>query len=74
MKFLVMAAAVAVFLLKPASLPDVSVAQAALPTGQALIDEEVLAAAGVTDLEPYRAAEGDGELIADLFVDPAPLR
>jgi citronellol/citronellal dehydrogenase len=43
-------------------------------TGQALIDDEVLAAAGVTDLEPYRAAEGDGELIADLFVDPAPLR
>jgi citronellol/citronellal dehydrogenase len=43
-------------------------------TGQTLIDDEVLAAAGVTDLEPYRAAEGDGELIADLFVDPAPLR
>jgi citronellol/citronellal dehydrogenase len=43
-------------------------------TGQALIDDEVLAAGGVTDLEPYRAAEGDGELIADLFVDPAPLR
>jgi citronellol/citronellal dehydrogenase len=43
-------------------------------TGQALIDDEVLAAAGITDLEPYRAAEGDGELIADLFVDPAPLR
>jgi citronellol/citronellal dehydrogenase len=46
-------------------------------TGQALIDDEVLAAAGVTDLERYRArppAEGDGELIADLFVDPGPLR
>jgi len=43
-------------------------------TGQTLIDDEVLAAAGVTDLEPYRAGEGDGELIADLFVDPAPLR
>ena len=43
-------------------------------TGQALIDDEVLAAAGVTDLAPYGAAEGDGELIADLFVDPAPLR
>ena len=43
-------------------------------TGQSLIDDEVLAAAGVTDLEPYRAAEGDGELIGDLFVDPAPLR
>ena len=43
-------------------------------TGQALIDDEVLAAAGVSDLEPYRAAPGDEELIADLFVDPAPLR
>jgi citronellol/citronellal dehydrogenase len=39
-------------------------------TGQSLIDDEVLAAAGVTDLEPYRAAPGDGELIGDLFVDP----
>ena len=35
-----------------------------------LIDDEVLAAAGVTDLEPYRAGPGDGELIGDLFVDP----
>src|SRR4051794_16837508 len=43
-------------------------------TGQTLIDDEVLAAAGVTDLEPYRAGEGDAELAADLFVDPAPLR
>jgi citronellol/citronellal dehydrogenase len=43
-------------------------------TGQALIDDEVLAAAGVDDLEPYRAAPGDEELIPDLFVDPAPLR
>jgi citronellol/citronellal dehydrogenase len=43
-------------------------------TGQTLIDDEVLAEAGVTDLERYRAAPGDGELIADLFVDPAPLR
>src|SRR5215203_2135428 len=43
-------------------------------TGQSLIDDEVLAAAGVTDLERYRAGEGDGELIRDLFVDPAPLR
>ena len=43
-------------------------------TGQALIDDEVLAAAGVTDLERYRAGEGDGDLIGDLFVDPAPLR
>jgi citronellol/citronellal dehydrogenase len=43
-------------------------------TGQSLIDDEVLAAAGITDLEPYRAGPGDGELIGDLFVDPAPLR
>jgi citronellol/citronellal dehydrogenase len=41
-------------------------------SGQSLIDDEVLAAAGVTDLERYRAGEGDGELIGDLFVDPAP--
>ena len=43
-------------------------------TGQTLIDDEVLARAGITDLEPYRAGKGDGELIADLFVDDAPLR
>jgi citronellol/citronellal dehydrogenase len=43
-------------------------------TGQSLIDDEVLAAAGVTDLERYRAGHGEGELIGDLFVDPAPLR
>jgi citronellol/citronellal dehydrogenase len=43
-------------------------------TGQTLIDDEVLAVAGITDLERYRAAEGDGELIGDLFVDPSPLR
>jgi citronellol/citronellal dehydrogenase len=43
-------------------------------TGQTLIDDEVLAAAGVTDLEQYRAAPSDEELIGDLFVDPAPLR
>ena len=35
-------------------------------TGNAYIDDEVLAAAGVTDLERYRA--GDGELALDLFV------
>src|SRR5215216_7863441 len=41
-------------------------------TGNAYIDDEVLAAAGVTDLERYRAA--DGELALDLFVEawPAP--
>jgi citronellol/citronellal dehydrogenase len=43
-------------------------------TGQTLIDDEVLAEAGITDLERYRAGEGDAELIADLFVDDAPLR
>jgi citronellol/citronellal dehydrogenase len=41
-------------------------------TGNAYIDDEVLAAAGVTDLERYRAADGD--LALDLFVEgwPAP--
>ena len=43
-------------------------------TGQTLIDDEVLAAEGVTDLEPYRAGPGDDQLIGDLFVDDAPLR
>jgi citronellol/citronellal dehydrogenase len=41
-------------------------------TGNAYIDDEVLAEAGVTDLERYRA--GEGELALDLFVEgwPAP--
>ena len=41
-------------------------------TGNAYIDDEVLAEAGITDLERYRAA--DGELALDLFVEgwPAP--
>jgi citronellol/citronellal dehydrogenase len=41
-------------------------------TGNVYIDDEVLAEAGVTDLERYRAA--DGELALDLFVEgwPAP--
>jgi citronellol/citronellal dehydrogenase len=41
-------------------------------TGNAYIDDEVLAEAGVTDLDRYRAAEG--ELALDLFVEgwPAP--
>ena len=43
-------------------------------TGRTLIDDEVLAEAGITDLEQYRAGPGDGELAADLFVDPSPLR
>jgi citronellol/citronellal dehydrogenase len=41
-------------------------------TGNVYIDDEVLAEAGVTDLERYRA--GEGELALDLFVEgwPAP--
>ena len=39
-------------------------------TGNAYIDDEVLGAAGVTDLERYRA--GSGELALDLFVDGWP--
>ena len=44
-------------------------------TGNLFVDDEVLATLAdppVTDLEPYRAAEG-GELLPDFFVDPAPL-
>ena len=44
-------------------------------TGNLFVDDEVLATLAdppVTDLEPYRAADG-GELLADFFVDPAPL-
>jgi len=37
-------------------------------SGQALLCEDVLVAAGVTDLAPYAAAPG-GELAVDLFVD-----
>jgi citronellol/citronellal dehydrogenase len=40
-------------------------------TGNAFIDDEVLAEEGVTDLERYRAAPG-GELALDLFVDGWP--
>jgi citronellol/citronellal dehydrogenase len=39
-------------------------------TGNAYIDDEVLAEAGITDLERYRAA--DGELALDLFVEGWP--
>jgi citronellol/citronellal dehydrogenase len=44
-----------------------------MATGNTYMDDEVLADAGVTDLERYRAA-GAGELALDLFVDgwPAP--
>ncbi len=37
-------------------------------TGRHFIDEQVLAAAGVADLRPYRAVAGDGPLETDLFV------
>jgi hypothetical protein len=44
-------------------------------TGNAFIDDQVLAEAGVTDLERYTASD-DAELALDLFVsgwpDPAP--
>ena len=39
-------------------------------TGNAFIDDEVLAEAGVTDLSAYSAA--DGELVLDLFIDSWP--
>src|SRR3954447_7731757 len=45
-------------------------------TGNLFVDDEVLATLAdppVTDLERYRAGEG-GELLADFFVDPAPLQ
>ncbi|MFZ2528548.1 MAG: NAD(P)-dependent oxidoreductase [Rhodococcus sp. (in: high G+C Gram-positive bacteria)] len=38
-------------------------------TGNFYIDDEVLAAAGITDLDRYRAGDGDGELQLDLFLD-----
>jgi citronellol/citronellal dehydrogenase len=40
-------------------------------TGQTFIDDEVLAAAGITDLDRYAAAPG-GELALDLFVEDWP--
>jgi citronellol/citronellal dehydrogenase len=40
-------------------------------TGNAFIDDEVLAEAGVTDLDRY-AASPDGELVLDIFVDGWP--
>jgi citronellol/citronellal dehydrogenase len=38
-------------------------------TGNCYIDDEVLAQEGVTDLERYRAAPGDGDLQLDIFLD-----
>jgi citronellol/citronellal dehydrogenase len=40
-------------------------------TGNAYMDDEVLEAAGVTDLKRYRAAEA-GDLALDLFVEDWP--
>jgi citronellol/citronellal dehydrogenase len=40
-------------------------------TGNAFLDDEVLAEAGITDLDRYRAST-DGELALDLFVDGWP--
>jgi citronellol/citronellal dehydrogenase len=37
-------------------------------TGQQLIDDEVLAAVGVTDLSPYQHGDGS-ELVTDIFLD-----
>ena len=39
-------------------------------TGQFLLDEQVLAEQGVTDLDRYRAVPGSGPLETDLFLDP----
>ncbi|SDW38546.1 SDR family oxidoreductase [Marinobacter mobilis] len=38
-------------------------------SGQALIDEDVLRAAGVTEFDHYRFAQGDKPLLPDLFLD-----
>jgi citronellol/citronellal dehydrogenase len=37
-------------------------------TGQQLIDDEVLAAVGITDLSPYQHGDG-AELVTDIFLD-----
>ena len=39
-------------------------------TGRFCVDDEVLASAGVTDLEAY-AVDPSADLLTDLFVDPA---
>ena len=38
-------------------------------TGNFFIDEEVLAAHGVTDFDQYRVVAGSGELTTDMFLD-----
>ncbi|MGO9753618.1 MAG: SDR family oxidoreductase [Solirubrobacteraceae bacterium] len=56
----------------PAIMGDAAHAILARPpmqqTGQQLIDDEVLAAVGVTDLSPYQQGDGS-ELMPDLFLD-----
>jgi citronellol/citronellal dehydrogenase len=41
-------------------------------SGQALIDDEVLAAAGITDLSPYHPGGKDEDLIPDFFISDVP--
>jgi len=57
---------------RPEIMADAAYAILACPpaqrSGETLIDDEVLAAAGVTDLSPYLYQEG-GELQLDIFVD-----
>ncbi len=43
-------------------------------TGRFLLDEQVLAEEGVTDLDRYRAVPGSGPLETDLFLDPMETR
>ncbi|MEU7139374.1 NAD(P)-dependent oxidoreductase [Nocardia sp. NPDC046473] len=42
-------------------------------SGNFFIDDDVLAAHGITDLEKYRVVPGDGKLTTDLFLDDSPL-
>ena len=57
----------------PAIMADAAVEILSQPgtslTGQALIDEDVLRQAGVTDFEHYRHTPGDKPLLPDLFLD-----
>ena len=41
-------------------------------SGNTFLDDDVLTAAGITDLSGYTAGDSDAELALDLFVDPAP--
>ncbi len=43
-------------------------------TGQTLVDEEVLREAGITEFDGYRAVEGDGALVDDIFLGSASRR